>query len=239
MKFAVRFRLRNLALIVLLAPYLCHASPHPTRVDERTNCLECHADRATGVYVHAAVQQGCTSCHNIENRADASYVVLRPTNSVLCFDCHEPAKVLYPHLLYSSGMCTRCHDPHVSANPRLLHVKVNELCLSCHLRTPNSVPSGYLPTIALDADNRLGHPYQRHPVKGSNDQVRGGEMSCISCHLPHGGMKLHHLRMASEIPEDALNQNTETNDMCRKCHLRMWGLEGVAEKKKNKKNKVN
>ena len=31
-------------------------------------------------------------------------------------------------------------------------------------------------------------------------------------------------KMASE---DALNHNLETKDMCTKCHLRLWGLEGV------------
>jgi hypothetical protein len=40
--------------------------------------------------------------------------------------------------------------------------------------------------------------------------------------------------MASEIPEDALNQNTETNDMCRKCPMRLWGLDGSTGNKKNK-----
>jgi hypothetical protein len=60
-------------------------------------------------------------------------------------------------------------------------------------------------------------------------------MSCVSCHTAHGGTKLHLLKMGSEIPEDAMNQNTETKDMCRKCHLLMWGLEGASIKKKNEK----
>src|ERR1035441_6458071 len=146
---------------------------------------------------------------------------------------------LSPHFPYASGMCLRCHNPHLSANPRLLRAKVNELCLSCHLRTATSVPSQYLPTIALAADNRTGHPYERHPVSGSRDPLNGGEMSCISCHLAHGGTKLHLLKMGSEIPEDALNQNTETKDMCRKCHLLLWGLEGAGSAKKSKKKKTN
>jgi len=37
---------------------------------------------------------------------------------------------------------------------------------------------------------------------------------------------LHYLKMGAEIPEDALNQNTETKDMCHKCHLILWGLDG-------------
>jgi hypothetical protein len=93
-----------------------------------------------------------------------------------------------------------------------------------------------MPTISLTLNNSMGHPYERHPVSGSRDPLSGGEMSCISCHLAHGGIKVHLLKMASAIPEDAINQNTETKDMCRKCHLLMWGLDDVANHKKHKKN---
>jgi predicted CXXCH cytochrome family protein len=60
--------------------------------------------------------------------------------------------------------------------------------------------------ITLTSENRIGHPYEHHPVSGTPDPLTGGEMSCISCHPPHGAGKLHLLKMASEIPEDALNR---------------------------------
>ncbi|HET6181713.1 MAG TPA: hypothetical protein VFE61_32645 [Candidatus Sulfotelmatobacter sp.] len=56
-------------------------------------------------------------------------------------------------------------------------------------------------------------------------------------HQPHGGAKLHLLKMAAQIPEDALNQNIETNDMCRKCHMRLWGLDQNTSGKKKRKGK--
>jgi predicted CXXCH cytochrome family protein len=227
------------AIAWLLGSCLCYAGQHPTRIDANSNCLECHADHATGDHVHPAVKQGCTSCHSIENREDASNVVLKQAKGVACFECHEPTAFLYPHLPYASGMCTRCHNPHLAANPHLLRAKVNELCLSCHLRTTETVPSRYMPTIALTANNSIGHPYERHPVSGSHDPLTGGEMSCISCHRAHGGAQLHQLKMGAEIPEDALNQNTETKDMCRKCHLLLWGLDGAVSGKKHKKKKTN
>jgi predicted CXXCH cytochrome family protein len=238
MTLSASFALRVM-VVWLLGPCLCYAGSHPTRVDQNSACLECHADLATGDHVHPAVKLGCASCHSIENREDASYVVLKQAKAMVCLECHPPVTFLSPHFPYASGMCLRCHNPHLSANPRLLRAKVNELCLSCHLRTATSVPSQYLPTIALAADNRTGHPYERHPVSGSRDPLNGGEMSCISCHLAHGGTKLHLLKMGSEIPEDALNQNTETKDMCRKCHLLLWGLEGAGSAKKSKKKKTN
>ena len=235
MTFAARFALR-LMVACLVDPGLCFAGTHPTRIDENSNCLECHADHATGDHVHPAVKQGCTSCHKIENREDASNVVLKETKGVACFECHEATAFQYSHLPYASGMCTRCHNPHLAENPRLLRAKVNELCLSCHLRTGEAVPSRYLPTIVLTADRSRGHPYERHPVSGSRDPLTSAEMSCVSCHQPHGGAQLHLLKMGSQIPEDALNQNTQTKDMCRECHLLLWGLDGAASaKKKNKK----
>jgi predicted CXXCH cytochrome family protein len=238
MKLSARFALL-LVMAWLLGPRLGYAGVHPTPVDENTNCLECHADQATGDHVHPAVKLGCTSCHTIENREDASYIVVKQSKTIICFECHGPEVFSYSHFPYASGDCLRCHNPHVAVNPRLLRAKVNELCLKCHQRSPESVPSRYMPTIVLTADNRLGHPYERHPVRGSRDPLTGDEISCISCHRAHGGGKLHLLKMGSEIPEDALNQNTETNDMCRKCHLILWGLDGAtsAKKHKNKKSK--
>jgi len=234
MTFAAR---SSLCAIVagLLSPCLCHANPHPTRLDEHSKCVECHADHATGDHVHPAVERGCNSCHSIEDREDGTYVVLKPTKPIVCRECHQPEAVLNAHFPYASAMCMRCHNPHSSENPRLLRAKVNDLCLQCHLQTAKSVPSRYLPTIALTMNNSKGHPYARHPVSGCPDPLSGGEMSCISCHLAHGGTMLHHLRMGSEIPEDALNQKTETKDMCHKCHMRLWGLDSISSQKHKKK----
>ena len=221
-------------LTCLLFPWPCYAGAHPARLEANSDCLQCHADHATGNYVHAAVKLGCDSCHSVKNRENATYVVLKPSKLVSCFECHQAVNFAYSHLPYASGMCNRCHNSHVSAVPHLLRAKVNDLCLGCHLRTAESSSSQYMPTIALMDENRIGHPDAGHPVSGARDPLTGAEMSCVSCHTAHGGGKLHHLKMASEIPEDALNQNPETKDMCRQCHLRMWGLEGASDKKKKK-----
>jgi len=222
-------------VMLLWAANLC-AGQHPFPIDENTQCLDCHADHATGDYVHPAVKNGCASCHRVENRQDVTFVVLKEDKSRLCFACHQPATFSYPHFPYTSGMCTRCHNPHASANPHLLRAKVNEVCLQCHLRRVDSVPSRYLPTITLVSDNQVGHPYARHPVSKVQDPLTGDEMSCLSCHNAHGSEKMPLLKMGTAIPADALNQVTETNDICRECHMRLWGLDGhTASKKKGKK----
>ena len=219
-----------------LSVSLCYANAHPVRVDNQSNCIECHQDHASGGYVHPAVKAGCVSCHKVENRDESTDVFVPAKESNDCRECHKPAPVSHPHFPYASGMCLRCHDPHASKLRGLLRTKANDLCLDCHLQSQAKHQSRYVPTIELTQDHRLGHPYARHPVSGSQDPITGGEMSCLSCHLPHGGNKLHQLKMGSEIPEDALNQNTETRDMCEKCHMRLWGVDRVSRTKKKSKH---
>ena len=94
MTVSARFVFRALAFLV--SSCVCYAGSHPVRVDQNSNCLECHADHATGDHVHPAVTLGCTSCHSIDNRDDATYVVLKPAKGVACFECHEPGVVPVP-----------------------------------------------------------------------------------------------------------------------------------------------
>ncbi len=222
----------RIALTFLLTSSNAYAGMHPIRVAPDANCVECHADHADGAYVHAPVKQGCLACHTISNREDAAYILLKPAKTVICLNCHQAEEPPRTHFPYGSGMCLRCHNPHTSNDSRLLVAKANEICLDCHLRRPGNSNSQYMPTIALSLNNTMGHPYERHPVSGVIDPLTGSEMSCLSCHLAHGGTMPHYLKMGAEIPEDALNQNVETNDMCHKCHMRLWGLDGPAKKKK-------
>ncbi|MBZ5682125.1 MAG: cytochrome c3 family protein [Acidobacteriia bacterium] len=228
----------RLLLVGLLSTSLCYAGKHPTRVDETSNCLECHADKINGQDVHPALKKGCVACHAIENKDDTTYVNLKLSPAVGCFACHQQQPVfLYSHFPYSSGMCLRCHDPHSSAYPKLVKDKVNDLCLACHLRSTQGAQSPYLPTIALVNNNTIGHPYAQHPVSGKPDPLTGGELSCISCHTAHGGAKKHLLKMAGQIPEDALNEVTETRDMCSKCHQVLWGVDPATSARKKHKGR--
>lgn len=222
-------------LIGLLGTSLCHASEHPARVDESSNCLQCHADKIEGEHVHPAIKKGCTVCHVIESKGETTYVSLKESPAV-CLACHQQKVVLYEHLPYSSGWCLRCHDPHASGSRMLARGNVNDVCLGCHLSSPERVASREVPMIVLTADRTTGHPYPQHPVRGKADPLTGGELSCVSCHAPHGAAKRPLLKMGGQIPEDAINHVTETNDMCRKCHLALWGLvQAPSAKKKNRR----
>lgn len=230
----MRLCARLACLLGLLAVGVCYADSHPP-IDESAKCADCHADQASAAHLHPAIKGGCLTCHRVTTHENDTYVVLKPAKTIICAECHQPEDLLHPHFPYASAMCLRCHDPHGSANPKLLRAKVNELCLECHLRTSKNSLSRYMPTLDLTLNNTMGHPYERHPVSGVADPLNGGEMSCISCHLAHGGTMLHYLKMGSEIPADALNQNTETIDMCHKCHMRMWGLDHLGKKVKKKR----
>jgi len=53
-------------LIGLAVPWL-GAAKHPTldaKVDA-AKCLECHADKTKGKFVHSAMASGCLSCHEV------------------------------------------------------------------------------------------------------------------------------------------------------------------------------
>ena len=224
----------SIFVLCLSGPF-CVASPMPSD-DAQSNCLRCHGEYTTGDHVHPAVMMGCANCHAVEDQSGKSKVVLKKADGGLCQQCHTPQRFERMHLPYALGMCTRCHDPHRSSNPALLRRPVNDLCLECHLRDSDDAPAHDLPVIDLSLDNSMGHPYERHPVSRYQDPIRGGEMSCMSCHTPHGGSLPNLLKMGSEIPEDALNRNSETKDMCHQCHLRLWGLDGSVEGKKKKRH---
>lgn len=211
---------------------LCVYGQHPVVLDEHSQCVECHEGHAAGAHVHAAVKKGCTACHRVEKRADATYVELKAGKSVACFECHQGKEYTYAHFPYAAGMCTRCHNPHSSANARLLRAKVNELCLDCHLQQAKTPSSPYMPAISLTSDKQTGHPYARHPVSGIRDPLTREEMTCLSCHEAHGAAKLHDLKMGAEIPGDALTQPIETKDLCENCHFQQWGVGDVVGKKK-------
>jgi predicted CXXCH cytochrome family protein len=75
-------------------------------------------------------------------------------------------------------MCQDCHDPHGSQNESHLVKPVNELCLSCHAH------------IRKQKHVVRTSSGEGHPLSGKSDpskKASGRQMSCVSCHAPHGG----------------------------------------------------
>lgn len=152
----------------------CH-SPHASNEnkflvsDQKTLCLNCHNKKyisktdkhiipdmkkliSTAKSVHAAVDDGCTGCHNahgsdfenllISSFPQTMYVVSTPDNFGLCFTCHDKELIEKEnttstqfrngeknmHYLHVNGIkgrnCTVCHNVHASANTHLINEKM-------------------------------------------------------------------------------------------------------------------
>jgi predicted CXXCH cytochrome family protein len=167
-------------------------------------CLACHTgkrDWRSRKYVHGPLKVGgCTLCHNPhgdENR----HQLWADGAAALCVACHSDKEDLmqkerrpvFVHGIIHGPGCVACHDPHATNHQFMLHKPVNELCVSCH------------PGLA---GITRGHPVGGHPVAGPDERRRKGrELSCVSCHDPHG----------TPHP-DLLFETYLGGQFCRKCH---------------------
>jgi len=177
------------------------ADIHPVPLEKNADsakCLECHADKAKGKFVHTAVSTGCTSCHEIRVNKDVTRVKLITTTSYgLCLTCHADknaaeikGKVHPP----SRRDCVKCHDPHESDNKNQLlkptsgDAKEN-LCLSCHTIGLN-VPEKGSRHAALDMGCETCHVIHKtgEPGKIEFDYhlTKAPPALCIDCHDPSG-----------------------------------------------------
>jgi predicted CXXCH cytochrome family protein len=164
----------------------CHTmTPTAAQLDgsqEKKNpCYVCHKKMANLNYVHGPTGTfSCAYCHSLQGKP--KYAIVRQ-GAALCNDCHaeKAAELKKRKLLHGpveAGLCEVCHDSHGSDYPSQLHQPVNELCLSCHenIRTDTHV-------VRMASG-------KGHPLSGVPDPSRPGsgrELSCVSCHNPHGG----------------------------------------------------
>jgi predicted CXXCH cytochrome family protein len=187
----------------------CH-NMNPTREQMNSNiekdnpCFGCHKKMMTAKYVHGpAGTYSCGYCHSSKGSPKHS---VPKRGAALCYECHSDMSVQmkkrkYLHGPVEAGMCEACHDSHGSQNESQLLMPINELCLSCHghirrqthvVRTPDG---------------------QGHPMKGRPDPLKkasGKEMSCVSCHNPHGGNVRFYF---VNNPEDRMA-------LCQMCHYK-------------------
>jgi len=156
---------------------------------QEPDCAQCHADLTKKNVVHAAVQNGCKSCHD---QLDATSVPHRSNGKApkglstevpaLCGSCHE--KRLFEgklvHAPVAAGMCTACHDPHASNNVGLLKKDPAALCLDCHAHVKTK------PHLIVGFSGG-GHPLgDTKKPKEAVDPLRGGKpFYCVACHEPH------------------------------------------------------
>lgn len=173
-----------------------------SNIAKENPCYRCHKKLVNFKYVHGPVgTYSCGYCHS--SKGTPKYSVPK-RGAALCYECHADMAVQmkqrkYVHGPIEAGMCESCHDSHGSQNESQLIKPVNELCLSCH---------GHLRTKIHVVRTTTG---EGHPLKGKPDPLRkasGKEMSCTSCHNPHGG-QVRYFFIGN--PEDRLA-------LCQQCH---------------------
>ncbi len=228
-KFAKFFAGFLLCFVLLCAG--AQAGQHPVPLGKSAGaakCIQCHADKAEGKHVHSAIAMGCTTCHVVQQKKNATFINLVSPAKELCFSCHVKSTEKVLHGPYAQGNCIVCHSPHSSDWPNQLLVPAQDLCLGCHARARLKVdakkgtvlvPWGVTLTLAqmkgwqsigLNKDLTANHPVEGHPVTGPNTKLGNGAaaISCLSCHHPH------HSNKANLLPARFANQSA----LCESCH---------------------
>lgn len=185
----------------------CHVmNPTPAQmnssVEKNNPCYVCHKKILAVKYVHGpAGTYSCGYCH--ASKGNPKHAVPK-RGSALCYECHadmatQIKKKKFVHGPVEAGMCDACHDPHGSQNESQLLKPINELCLSCHGHIRNQ-------KHVVRASSGEGHP-----LSGKGDPSKKGsgrQMSCISCHAPHGG----------DVRYFFTNNADDRMNLCQMCH---------------------
>lgn len=186
---------------------VCHnmqasADQMNSNTEKNNPCFGCHRKLVNVKYVHGPVgTYSCGYCHS--SNSSPKYKVLK-RDAALCNQCHaDMAQALkkrkFVHGPVEAGLCEACHDAHGSQNESQLIKPINELCLSCH---------GHIAKQAHVVRTTTG---EGHPLKGKPDPVKkvsGKEMTCISCHNPHGG----------QVRYFFVNNAEDRMLLCQMCH---------------------
>jgi DmsE family decaheme c-type cytochrome len=145
------------------------APKHLLKTEQPQLCFQCHNDVKPlfSLSSHHKVEEGlidCTDCHDAHGASGENTLPSASWQFIMCTKCHAPAAgpFVYVHPPVKTAGCTFCHFSHGGPNRKLLiHADVNEICLQCHLPSPN--PGAGLPAV---------------PEHAQSAQSR----SCVSCH---------------------------------------------------------
>ena len=108
-------------------------------------CFQCHVDKRGQFSLPNAhpVLNGhvsCIDCHDVHegNAIKGKGLALESMNET-CTKCHISQKgpFVFEHGAIKEG-CVSCHSPHGSVNQKMLVARDANLCLRCHLETPQA-----------------------------------------------------------------------------------------------------
>ncbi len=194
-----RIILLSLAAIFFVAVLTLRADIHPVPLEKNATsaqCLECHAEKAKGKFVHTAVSAGCTSCHEVRVNKDVTRVKLVTTTPYsLCLTCHADKNAAdIKGTVHKPAVrdCLKCHDPHQSDNKfQLVKATAGDqkenLCLGCHT-TGLNVPEKGSRHTALDMGCETCHVTHKTGERGNPEfdyhLTKAPPALCVDCHDP-------------------------------------------------------
>jgi len=169
---------------------------------EQSPCYVCHKKILSNYkFVHGpAAVWSCLMCHDGKSK-NPKLAVPSPV-SQFCKNCHDTSwdTKKYLHAPTAAGSCTVCHNPHGSDKPYFLRTNAGDLCLSCHEEIPTR------PHVISSFSSENGHPLKDRP-----DPSRpGSELTCTSCHNPHGGN--------SSVFLNGYDEDKPRKFFCMSCH---------------------
>ncbi len=178
----------------------------------QTTCYECHKGMINTRNTHAPTANWlCLDCHNgkfgeynMDSEGKSKYLAPDPISRT-CATCHKDVPEWqvnkYSHGPVNDGRCERCHNPHGSNNEFFLRKSIWDLCTTCHAEKADGkhVVSSFV----------FGRNQGAHPTKNRRDPSRPSrELTCSSCHNPHGSSGVFLLRMKGSM----------SFNVCRRCH---------------------
>lgn len=183
----------------------------------RENCMTCHADISEnwahtvhGIRFENRPQSDlegrqCEACHgpgsaHMEDPADPATIIRFSSTSVnpieeqngMCLSCHEGgARIHWAGSVHDRQdiACSDCHNPMAQFSQRglLANAGINQTCFACHKTQKAQF-------------NRRSHM-----------PLPEGQMSCVDCHNPHGGIS------------DPMLKTVTVNETCYECHAEKRG----------------
>lgn len=204
----------------------CHASSgkdlspaHDNQPLGESKCTGCHdphssdKQRLLRKSSHGPYTAGlCSACH--PKPVDGKVGLTAATVDSLCYKCHTQFKAemtdagsRHKLLSQSDRSCIECHDPHAANLAYVLKQPGLDLCLGCHVATPELIAQqtakkGMLPPDWVADANDPGPQY----LKLSSKNVHApAQKSCLMCHDAH----------ASEFPREL---RVPVRDLCMDCH---------------------
>ncbi len=199
-----------LILTLLLFVHVTPAQiPEHRALQTGSDCSSCHANKTSGKSLHAAVETGCASCHQVVSDGTNVTVRLKMAKAQLCFACHLRSGDAYLHEPYAKGRCVSCHDPHSSDYPVHLRAEASTLCLRCHApkglqkNLETAVREQPPPTSDPPAPSSSPFDAALQTIHGTAQSFltmisalpgRNQPVLCTTCHEPHGSRQSKLLR---------------------------------------------